>query len=134
MVPLHRQAQRSKALYFRRKIQVLALLHVMQRFYPKAIACCKDPLVTFVPQHKSKFPAQILKAARSITLIKSQHELAVRGRLKLVAPCCKLLVQALVIVNLPVDDGSYLLIRADEGLLPAFEVDDAKTVMPQSDR
>src|SRR5437016_1425759 len=108
------------------KNQPAAGLRVIQRFNSEAVTRQQELSIAFIPQGKSKHPAQMLNALLTELLIEMDDYFRVaRGRQNM-PPAFQLSSQQLVIINFAVEDSHDGPVFVADWLLPSIQIDDAK--------
>ena len=130
-VPRSRDAGGHERLGLGREVEAAFLLGIKEGLQPEPIACREEDAALFIPNSHCKLSPQVLKARGAEVLVQVERDFAVRARAEAVALRFEPLADALVVVELAVDDDVEAPVLAGDRLV-TFGVGDREEVVAQA--
>ena len=106
---------------------------INNRFNAKTISRDKKLLFILIPNHQSKFAAQVFETIDAVFFIQVQGNFTIAGGFKLVALCLQFRADALKIVELAVDDHMNAAIGTAYWLCPGSDTHGGQASVTECD-
>ena len=132
-VPAGGNAGREQRLDLGGQVERTAVMRVVERLDAEAIPRREERVVEAVPEGEGELAAQLAQAGRAEVLIEVQSDLAIGAGAEAVASALEVLLYALEVVELAIDDDPQALVLAGDRLLAGGQVDDAESGMAEPD-
>jgi hypothetical protein len=133
LIPASGDAGGEECLDLGGEIERLLVPGVEERLDAEAIAGGEEAVVGFVPEDKGELATELMEAMGAEFFVKMESDFAVRPGAETMAARFEFALNALVVVELAVDDDVGALIFTGDGLVSCGEIDDAEAGVAEAD-
>lgn len=106
---------------------------IEERLDTESIARCEESAIALVPENERELTSQVMQTLAAEILVKVKGDFAIGPRAETVTAGLEIALDALVVVELAVDDDVGAVVLRGDGLVAGHEIYDAEPSVAQSD-
>ena len=122
----HKAGMGEEAFDLRAEEELIPVFVVVKGLDAEDVPGAEEQLLLLVPDDKGEHPPQLLEDVLAVFLVPVEDGFRIGAGLEDVAFFQQILPQALEVVDLPVEDKHLGAVLVENGLAPAFQIDDGK--------